>query len=61
MNIGGTVRRGAYARGVTLDFFRRGKLTDNAFIDPFNGRFRGECLNAHWLLTLADAAEKMEA
>lgn len=61
MNIGGTVRRGAYARGVTLDFSRPGKLTDNAFIDPFNGRFRVECVNAHWLLTLADAAEKMEA
>ena len=26
----------------------------------FNGRFRAECLNAHWFLTLADAAEKME-
>ena len=27
---------------------------------PFNGRFRAECLNAHWFLTLADAREKME-
>jgi len=26
-----------------------------------NGRFRAECLNAHWFLTLADAAEKLEA
>ena len=26
----------------------------------FNGRFRAECLNAHWFLTLADAAEKLE-
>ncbi|RVC79967.1 transposase, partial [Mesorhizobium sp. M2A.F.Ca.ET.046.02.1.1] len=24
------------------------------------GRFRAECLNAHWFLTLADAAEKLE-
>lgn len=24
-------------------------------------RFRAECLNAHWFLTLADAAEKLEA
>ena len=23
-------------------------------------RFRAECLNAHWFLTLADAKEKME-
>jgi putative transposase len=50
----------AYARGVTLDFSRPGKPTDNAFIEAFNGRFRSECLNAHWFLTLADAAEKME-
>ena len=26
----------------------------------FNGRFRAECLNAHWFLTLADAREKLE-
>jgi putative transposase len=51
----------AYARGVTLDFSRPGKPTDNAFIEAFNGRFRSECLNQHWFLTLADAAEKMEA
>ncbi len=35
-------------------------LSDNAYIEAFNGRFRAECLNAHWFLTLADAAEKME-
>ena len=35
--------------------------TDNTFIEAFNGRFRAECLNAHWFLTLADAAEKLEA
>ncbi|WP_404863186.1 IS3 family transposase [Georhizobium sp. MAB10] len=50
----------AYAKGVTLDFSRPGKPTDNASIEAFNGRFRAECLNAHWFLTLADAAEKME-
>ena len=50
----------AYANGVTLDFSRSGKPTDNAYIEAFNGRFRAECLNAHWFLTLADAREKME-
>ena len=45
----------AYQRGVTLDFSRPGKPTDNAFIEAFNGRFRAECLNAHWFLSLADA------
>ena len=51
----------AYQRGVTLDFSRPGKPTDNAFIEAFNGRFRTECLNQHWFLSLADAAEKLEA
>lgn len=51
----------AYANDVTLDFSRPGKPTDNAFIEAFNGRLRAECLNAHWFLTLADAAEKLEA
>ena len=51
----------AYAKQVTLDFSRPGKPTDNAFIEAINGRFRAECLNQHWFLTLADAAEKLEA
>ena len=50
----------AYANGVTLDFSRPGKPTDNAFIEAFNGRFRVECLNAHWFMNLADARKKME-
>ena len=44
-----------YENGVTLDFSRPGKPTDNAFIESFNGRLRDECLNAHWFLSLADA------
>ena len=51
----------AYQCGVTLDVSRPGKPTDNAFIEAFNGRFRAECLNQHGFLTLADAAEKLEA
>ena len=50
----------AYRNGVVLDFSRPGKPTDNAFIEAFNGRFRAECLNAHWFLSLADAQEKVE-
>jgi putative transposase len=50
----------AYRHGVTLDFSRPGKPTDNAFIEAFNSRFRAECLNAHWFLSLADARQKME-
>jgi putative transposase len=50
----------AYAHGVTLDFSRPGKPTDNAFIEAFNSKFRSECLNAHWFMSLDDAHSKME-
>ncbi len=50
----------AYANNVTLDFSRPGKPTDNGFIEAFNSKLRSECLNAHWLLTLADSREKLE-
>jgi len=53
--------RWAYQNGVTLDFSRPGKPTDNAFVESFNGRLRDECLNAHWFLSLADAKSKIEA
>jgi putative transposase len=51
----------AYANGVTLDFSRPGKPTDNAFIESFNGSVRAECLNENWFLSLDDATEKIEA
>ena len=50
----------AYQKGVTLDFSRPRKPTDNAFIEAFNGRLRAECLDTHWFLTLDDAREKLE-
>ena len=51
----------AYEHGVTLDFSRPGKPTDNALIESFNGRFRDECLNVNWFLSLEDAKTKIEA
>ena len=53
--------RWAYENGVTLDFSRPGKPTDNAFVESFNGRLRDECLNTHWFLSLDDARAKIEA
>jgi putative transposase len=50
----------AQETGVHWRYIAPGKPTDNAFIEAFNGRFRAECLNEHWFLTLADAQEKME-
>jgi putative transposase len=46
----------AYQKGVILDFSRPGKPTDNAFIESFNGKFRTECLNVHWFMSLDDTA-----
>jgi putative transposase len=50
----------AYENKVTMDYSRPGRPTDNPFVESFNGSFRDECLNAHWFLSLEDAAEKIE-
>jgi putative transposase len=50
----------AYWNHVKLDFSRLGKPTDNANIESFNARFRLECLNEHWFLSLEDARDKIE-
>ena len=51
----------AYWNKVKLDFIRPGKPTDNAYIESFNGKFRQECLNENWFLSLVDAQEKIDA
>lgn len=51
----------AYARGVRLHFIAPGKPTQNAFIESFNGRFREECLDQHWFVSLEDARRTIEA
>ena len=35
-------------------------LGDNAFIEAFNGRFRAECLNQHWFLTLLQSVHSAQ-
>lgn len=45
----------AYQRGVKLHFIDPGKPEQNAYVESFNGKFRDECLNAHWFADLADA------
>ena len=51
--------RWAYWNKVELDFSRPGKPSDNALVEAFNSRFRQECLNEHWFLSLDDAREKI--
>jgi putative transposase len=58
---GRTLDAWAYARGVTLRFIRPGKPIENAYVESFNGKFRDECLNEHWFVSLADAIATIEA
>jgi putative transposase len=51
----------AFIHNVMLDFSRPGKPTDNAFIESLNGKFRAECLNTHWFMSLDEARRKCEA
>ena len=46
---------------VTLHCIPPGKPVQNACIDSFNGKFRDECLNEHWFLTLQEAQVVIEA
>jgi len=41
--------------GIELQFIEPGKPMQNAFAESFNGRFRDECLNAHWFDSLNQA------
>jgi len=52
---------GAWLHGVELDFSWPGKPTNNAFAESFDGKFRAECRNAYWFLSLDDARPKCEA
>jgi putative transposase len=51
----------AYRSGVRLSFIRPGKPNENAYIESFNGKFRDECLNEHWFISLSHARSIIEA
>jgi len=53
--------RWAYWNHVELDFSRPGRPSDNALFEAFNSRFRQECLNQHWFMSLEDARMKLSA
>lgn len=50
----------AYERGIKLYFIRPGKPVDNAYMESFNGRFRDECLNQNWFITIEQARSIVE-
>jgi putative transposase len=51
----------AYKREVRLAFIRPGKPVENAYVESFNGRFRDECLNEHWFLSMQHARSTIDA
>ena len=50
----------AHSRGVRHLLNDAGSPTQNAYIESFNGKFRDECLNEHWFLTMAHARRAIE-
>lgn len=50
----------AYQNKVNLAFIAPGKPSQNGFSESFNGKFRDECLNQHWFMSLNDARKKIE-
>ena len=44
-----------------LAFIRPGKPVENAYVESFNGRFRDECLNEHWFMSMQHARSTIEA
>jgi putative transposase len=50
----------AYRRGVRLLFITPGRPIENAYIESFNGKFRDECLNEHWFLSLDEVRATIE-
>lgn len=51
----------AYQHAVKLNFIRPGKPVENAYIESFNGKFRDECLNDNWFMSLQQAKDIIEA
>ena len=51
----------AYAHRLELRFIRPGKPIENAYVESFNGKFRDECLNEHWFVSIAEAQAVIEA
>ncbi|MFH1998042.1 MAG: IS3 family transposase, partial [Planctomycetota bacterium] len=58
--IGRALDAWAYGVKVKLDFIRPGKPNDNAYVESFNGKFRDECLNDGWFMTVKDARQIIE-
>jgi putative transposase len=59
--VGKALDEWAYRRGVKLNFIRPGKPIENAYAESFNGRFRDECLNTNWFMSIRHARDIIES
>ena len=50
-----------YSKQLRLSFIQPGKPRQNAYIESFNGKFRDECLNEHWFVSMRHARQVIEA
>jgi putative transposase len=50
----------AQRRHIAVRYIRPGRPMENGFVESFNGKFRDECLNEHWFLSLDDARRTIE-
>jgi putative transposase len=55
------VRSWCEKRQILLRYIEPGRPMQNGHAESFNGRFRDECLNANWFVTLGDARRVIEA
>lgn len=51
----------AYRMQLQVRFIEPGKPQQNAYIESFNGKFRDECLNEHWFLSMRHARQVIAA
>ena len=51
----------AYEGGVGVHFIEPENPVQNAYIESFNRKFRGECLNEHWFGSIPEAQAIVEA
>lgn len=58
--IGRAMLNFAHRNGIDLRPIEPGKPNQNAYIESFNGRFRDECLNENWFLSLSHARQLIE-
>ena len=54
-------RKWADQNHVEIHYIDKGKPTQNAFVESFNGKFRDECLNEEWFESISEARSIIEA